>query len=280
MSWATLRWSVRRELWENRSLYVGPSLAGCIFLAGFIASLFARPEMISQMIAASPANRAAGDAYMYAALVIMATAAVVGIFYCLDAFYGERRDRSILFWKSLPVSDAVTVASKAAVVFIVLPAITIAATLVLHLIMLTVSSVILSLRGADVAALWRVVAPGEFALRLIYHIFSIHVLWYAPIFAWVLLASAWARRAPFVWAGLPILAIVVIERLVLGTSRFLEILKLRTMGGPDMFASSSDMLGNADALALVQSCGFWIGILLAIGFLAATIRVRRNNTPV
>ena len=276
MNWAALKWSVRRELWENRSLYLGPVAAGGIFLVGFIASLFARPEMIAQMTTPSPATTAP---YMYAALVIMATAAVVGIFYCLDALYGERRDRSILFWKSLPVSDAMTVVSKASIVFVVLPLITIATTVLLHFVMLMISSVIVASRGFDVGTLVRAIAPARFALRLVYHIFSIHVLWYAPIFAWILLTSAWARRAPFVWAGLPILAVIVIEQLVFGSSKFLDILKSRTLGGPEMFAGSSDMLGNAGALALAGNPGLWLGLLVAIGFLAATVRIRRSNGP-
>ena len=51
----------------------------------------------------------------------MLTAFLVGVFYCLDALHGERRDRSILFWKSLPVSDLTTVLAKASVPCRVLP---------------------------------------------------------------------------------------------------------------------------------------------------------------
>ena len=58
------------------------------------------------------------------------------MFYCLDALYGERRDRSILFWKSLPVSDLTTVLSKASIPIVVLPLLTFAVTVATQLIML------------------------------------------------------------------------------------------------------------------------------------------------
>ena len=273
-----IQWSVRRELWENRSVYVGPLAAAGIFLLGFFASLVARPAIVQQMRTAA-SGTSVTEPYMYGALVIMATGVVVGIFYCLDALYAERRDRSILFWKSLPVSDTVTVMSKAAVAFVVLPLITIAITVVLHLVMLVSSSIILIISGSSPSELWRAVAPVDLAVRLIYHILSIHVLWYAPILAWLLLASAWARRAPFVWAGIPILAVVVIERLVMGTSGFLNMLRFRVMGGPESFAGTGDMLGHVNPVVFVQSPGLWIGLAVTAVFLAAAVRIRRANGP-
>jgi ABC-2 type transport system permease protein len=276
---AAFAWSVRRELLENRSLYLGPSGAAAIFLVGFFISMIARPDVIRAMSSASASNPVAAGPYMYAALLIMATGAAVGLFYCLDALYAERRDRSILFWKSLPVSDATTVMSKAAVAFAVLPLITLAITIVVHTVMLLSSSLILVIRGADVGALWRAVLPLSLWGRLLYHMLSIHVLWYAPIFAWLLLASAWARRAPVVWAGLPVLAIVVVERLVFGTSKFLAALKDRLTGGPEMLADADDMLGHANPYVLVHSLSMWVGVALSIVFLLIAVRVRRMNTP-
>ena len=100
-------WSVRRELWENRSIYVAPILVAIVVLFGFLVSTIGLPERRREVLLLDPAKaRAAIEApYDMAAIMLILTAFIVGVFYCLDALYGERRDRSILFWKSLPVSD-------------------------------------------------------------------------------------------------------------------------------------------------------------------------------
>src|SRR6266478_1820975 len=114
-------WSVRRELWENRSIYIAPLAAAAVFLLAFLTGL-----------TLSPAHRhePLDIPYEFAAALIMGTGFIVGIFYSLDALYGERRDRSILFWKSLPVSDLTTVLSKATIPFLILPLFTVAVTVI------------------------------------------------------------------------------------------------------------------------------------------------------
>src|SRR5438132_12593891 len=99
-------WSVRRELWENRSIYIAPLAVAAVTLFGFLIATIGRA-----LSTTDPAERRAllEEPYTFAALLIMGTTFVVAVFYCLDALHGERRDRSILFWKSLPVSDLTTV---------------------------------------------------------------------------------------------------------------------------------------------------------------------------
>src|SRR5206468_10746510 len=80
--------------------------------------------------------------YELAGALIMGTALIVGIFYCLDALYGERRDRSILFWKSLPVSDVMAVLSKLAIPIVILPLLSFAVTVATQFFMLLLSTVI------------------------------------------------------------------------------------------------------------------------------------------
>ncbi|MGI9044248.1 MAG: ABC transporter permease [Gemmatimonadaceae bacterium] len=262
-------WSVRRELWENRSVYVAPLAAALIFLFGHLLSLTAGP----------PRQGAFVEPFTFASLVMMIVGVVVGVFYCLDAFYSERKDRSILFWKSLPVSDGTTVLSKAMVPLLVLPLFTTAATIVVHLVMLLMSSAALMMQGLTVTALWQEVAPLAMAVELLYHMVIIHVLWYAPIFAWLLLSSAWARRAPFLWAGIPILAIAVVEELVLGSTRFLDSLNYRLVNGPMNAAGSSDPMAHVNPAAYLGSPHFWIGLAVAALFLALAARVRRRSGP-
>jgi len=125
-AWRPLYWSVQRELWENRSIYIAPLVVAGVYLFGFLISMITLPHRMRDAMALDAAKQQAAieQPYDFAALLIMGTTLIVAIFYCLDALYGERRDRSILFWKSLPVSDVTTVVSKAIIPILVLPLVT------------------------------------------------------------------------------------------------------------------------------------------------------------
>src|SRR5258708_37612267 len=132
-------WSVRRELWEYRSIYLAPLALASLALVGFLIATLGR---------AMSTNLAQGltvleQPYTFAASLIMGAAFIVGLFYCLDALHGERRERSILFWKSLPVSDLTTVLSKASVPLVVLPVVGFAIIVVTQFIMLVISTAVL-----------------------------------------------------------------------------------------------------------------------------------------
>src|SRR5213083_1171387 len=149
-------WSVRRELWENRSIYVAPILVAIVVSFGFLVSTIGLPERRREVLLLDPAKaRAAIEApYDMAAIMLILTAFIVGVFYCLDALYGERRDRSILFWKSLPVSDTTAVVSKTSIPVVVLPLLTVAITVATHVAMLLLSSAVLLGSGMSAGALW------------------------------------------------------------------------------------------------------------------------------
>src|SRR3954463_12371733 len=142
-------WSVRRELWENRSIYMAPLIAAGVVLFGCIVTMFRLPQMRrAALLLESTRQRAAVEMpYDAAAMMIMFTAFIVAVFYSLDALYGERRDRSILFWKSMPVSDRVTVLAKAFVPLVILPLLTFIIIQVTQLIMLLISSAALAPSG-------------------------------------------------------------------------------------------------------------------------------------
>src|SRR5438128_2573320 len=223
-----LYWSVRRELWENRSIYIAPLAVAAVTLFGFLIATIGRAFSTTDL-----AERRAilEEPYTFAALLIMGTTFVVAVFYCLDALHGERRDRSILFWKSLPVSDLITVVSKASIPLLVLPLLTFAITFVTQFIMLLLSTVVLLGSGLSFSTLWSHVSLFQMSLALFYHLLVVHGLWYAPIFGWLLLVSAWARRAAFLWAALPPLAIGVVEKIAFNTSHFAAMLGHLIGGG-------------------------------------------------
>ncbi|MGA2646890.1 MAG: hypothetical protein ABSF15_19435 [Candidatus Sulfotelmatobacter sp.] len=164
-------WSVRRGLWKNRSIYIAPLAVAGITLFGFLIATMGRA-----MSEANLAQRRAvlEEPFHFAMGVIMTTAFIVGIFYSLDALHGERRDRSILFWKSLPVSDFATVLSKASIPLIVLPLLSFAIVVATQLIMLLLSSLVLLGSALSVAKLWTPVFQKS--LVLLYHLLTVHVL--------------------------------------------------------------------------------------------------------
>src|SRR5881628_2734382 len=206
-------WSVRRELWENRSIYVAPILVAIVVLFGFLVSTIGLPERRREVLLLDPAKaRAAIEApYDMAAIMLILTAFIVGVFYCLDALHGERRDRSILFWKSLPVSDLTTVLSKTSIPLVVLPVISLAIIVVTQFIMLLISTAALLPSGLA-ATTWANFNLFQQSLVLLYGLIAI-ALWHAPIYGWALLVSGWARRATFLWAVLPLLAIGIFEKI-------------------------------------------------------------------
>jgi ABC-2 type transport system permease protein len=223
--------------------------------------------------------------YDMVAGLMMLTGILVSVFYCLDALYGERRDRSILFWKSLPVSDLTTVLAKASIPLIFLPLIVFVTTVATHLIMLLGSSVVALASGQSVAALWKMVSLPQMSWLLFYHLLTAHVLWPAPVYCWLLLVSGWARRATFLWAVLPILVIAGVERIVFHTSNFAMTVGSHLIGSAPVDFSAGDAFPTNPMthLALgsfLSSSGLWLGLALAAIFLATAVRLRRYREPI
>src|SRR5947209_11200105 len=138
-------WSVWRELWENHSIYIAPSIVAAIILFGSFVGAFHLPGRRRNALLLDPAHRRAAIEMPYdiAAMMLIFTVFIVGVFYCLDALHGERRDRSILFWKSLPVSDISSVLAKVFVPLFVLPLISCGIIVAMQSLILLVSSVAL-----------------------------------------------------------------------------------------------------------------------------------------
>src|SRR6267143_6655386 len=148
-----LYWSVWRELWENRSIYIAPLAVAVVVLFGFFLSTYGMPERRRGVLLMDLAKQRAliSEPYDTAAMMLIFTVFIVGVFYCLDALYGERRDRSILFWKSLPVSDLTTVLSKVSIPLLVLPLVTFAIIVATHLVMMLWTSLLLISHGMSPA---------------------------------------------------------------------------------------------------------------------------------
>jgi ABC-2 type transport system permease protein len=284
-----LYWSIRRELWENRSIYIAPLAVAGVGLLGFLIGMMGFSHSKHAQAAPDEAHRQVFLAmpYAHAAWVLLLTGFLVGIFYSLDALHGERRDRSILFWKSLPVSDLTTVLAKASIPLVVLPLVVFGVTLALHLVMLVLDTAVLVMKGGSVAPL-----SPLFQMELVlFYGLLVMALWHAPLYAWLLLVSGWARRATFLWAVLPFLAISIFERIAFRTSYFGSLLRDRSIG----FAANALSFHTPDGAPIdphfiplaqltpgkfLSSPGLWLGLVVAAGLLAAAVRLRRYREPI
>jgi ABC-2 type transport system permease protein len=277
-------WSVRRELWENRSIYVAPLIVAIVVLFGFLISTAGLPERRHAVLLLEPAKARAAIEMPYnaAAMMLIFTAFIVGVFYCLDALHGERRDRSILFWKSLPVSDLTTLLSKASIPLLILPLVTLAIIIATQVVMLLWTSVLLITHGMSPASTWTHVPFFQQCLILLYGLIAI-ALWHAPIYGWALLVSGWARRATFLWAVLPLLGIGFFEKITFGTSHFASMLKERLLGfAPEAFAFNAHSIDcpRLTPLNYLSTPGLWLGLIFAAVFVAAAVWQRRYRGPI
>lgn len=281
-------WSVRRELWENRSIYVVPLIVAAVQVFGFAISTIGLAERRRSVLLLDPAHQRAAieQPYDLVAMMMIFILFIVGVFYCLDALHGERRDRSILFWKSLPVSDLTTVLSKVIIPLVVLPLIAFAIVVCVQLIMALETGVVLIFHGMSPATTWAAVPFFQDWLVLLYGLIAV-ALWHAPIYSWLLLVSGWARRATFLWAVLPLIAIQIFERITFGTSYFGSFVKDRLLGfAPGAFDFGAQSMHTIDSLSQItpirylSTPGLWIGLLFAAAFLAAAVRLRRYRGPI
>ena len=285
-----LYWSLRRELWENRSIYIAPLIVAGLVVFGYAISAIGLPHRRRALLLLDPVKQRAlvEQPYDVAAMMLMLTAFLVGVFYCLDALHGERRDRSILFWKSLPVSDLTTVFSKAIIPLVVLPLFIFAVIIATQFVILLISTAVLLPAGLGITT-WERLPIFQMSVVLLYGLVTL-ALWQAPFYAWLLLVSGWARRATFLWAFLPWLAVCMVEKIAFNTTHFAAMLGRRMMGSYEhafVFVKGShgavvpvvDRLNQLDPLKFMSSPGLWIGLVIAAAFFAATVRLRRYRGP-
>jgi ABC-2 type transport system permease protein len=282
-----LYWSIRREVWENRSIYIAPLIVAAVVMFAFLFTTFSLPKRMRALSSGDPSQKVMSAVIPYSAgaSAVMLTGFVVGLFYCADALYGERRDRSILFWKSLPVSDRTAVLSKVAIPIVVIPLITFTISLTMDVLMLSISTIVLVLNGMNPVMLWTRVPLIPMTAIMVYGL-TVHALWFAPIYAWLLLLSAWARRAVYLWAVLPVLTLFLIEHLMFRTTVLPDLLRYRLLGGmTEAFTTGSakapiTRFAQLDPGRFLTSAGLWVGLICAALFLVAAVRLRRKREPI
>lgn len=319
----TMQWLVRRELWEHQGMLLRAPLViaalmtlfvGVMLLSGrdMVLSINGQQATLSEAIngaylsdAVEPQRKAGmlrmiASGYMAASAPLFLMLGFVVFFYCLGALHDERRDRSVLFWKSLPVSDASSVLSKALVALVVAPLIAIAIGTAMSLLMLLMLCSALAFKGLNLFP--ALLATPELYLTplRIAALLPVYALWALPTVGWLLMVSIWARSKVFLWAvGGPLLTgafalwasrayelgwnsgwfmQAIVARVLLGTApgswllfdqqQRAELLDQASqrIDLPGIFAHSWAMMGSAD---------LWIGVGAGCAMIFIAIRLRR-----
>jgi ABC-2 type transport system permease protein len=281
---------VRRELWEHRALWLAPlCVAALVALIAAIGRIHVDMDEAPQLASESQRVALFSIIQFVLAVPLYLVALFVGGYYLLDCLYAERRDRSILFWKSLPVSDGLTVCSKLLVALVVVPFGVLALALLAHPVYTAILGARVSLGSLPPVVTWNSYEWLRTA-AVMFLVTLFVVLWWAPIAGYLLLVSAWARRAPMLWATLPFVLGPVLEgiatsfrtRYLLGFIHYrvfgiLEILgvgdaNIVTKHGLHPVGSALEVLDFRHALTAID---LWLGLAVTAALVYAAIRIRR-----
>jgi ABC-2 type transport system permease protein len=285
----TLITLMRRELWEHSSLWIAPTVIGTLLaLAAAISRHISvdmngsHMPMVDDSVSTMVLN---GSQFGFAFLTYLISAFFIS-YYALDCLYAERKDRSVLFWKSLPVSDGITVLSKFLVAVIVAPLMVLGVALVAHLVAFMLWQLRVASGHAPDLVSWNTLAwlRGDLLIVLLALLSS---LWYAPWIAAFMLLSAWIRRGPppWLWAILGVLVVPLFEYIFLRTTYLWSVVRYRRDGiwkllltrpdGHSVFSDHMRLLADLNWAAAFGSPNLWLGVVAAALLLYATARVRR-----
>jgi ABC-2 type transport system permease protein len=292
---------MKRELWEHRSIFVTPLVIASVVTLGTLTTLMFAGEFHQQLdLVIFGAQNVAGDTERRAILtgffvgsswLFLLGLGVLTIFYALDALYAERKDKSILFWRSLPVTDAETVVSKLLTAILVIPAVAFAGIVVTHLVNLVVTSLWVTSKGGDAGVMiWGSVPIFDNWLATLVVLYAIAV-WMSPFVGWFLFVSAFTKRAPLLMGFLPLVLVPMIEGIFLRSGHFAEAvwgrgakiplfaeIDLKLFFDENKMHVSDDMvslLSHLDPVKFLTSPGTWLGIIVCGLLVTAAIYVRR-----
>lgn len=292
---------LKREVWEHRSIYVTPLAIASIVTLGTLAMLMFAGGFAKELdVAIFGAQNIAGDTERQLALtgffvgtswVFLLAAMVLTVFYTLDSLYAERKDKSILFWRSMPVTDAEAVLSKLLTAIVIIPLVTVAAIIATHIVNLIVTSLWFSAKGADAGHLiWgSVPLMDNWLAALIVTLAS--AIWMSPFIGWFLFVSAYTKRSPLLMAFMPLVLIPLLELIFLRSTVFAEAVftrrgmlpLFRGMEMEEFFDEESlhvseemvSLLTHLDVVQFLTSPSMWAGAIVCGLFVTAAIYVRR-----
>ncbi|MBT8039389.1 MAG: hypothetical protein HKO85_06970 [Xanthomonadales bacterium] len=306
---------VEREYWEHKgALRTTPLVIGGIYIALLLMSIFTTAHVDNELYTFKEAVRLAGEqspeiraivveqALLGSSVLFTITMSFVVFFYLLGALYDDRKDRSILFWKSLPASDLLTIASKLLTAMVLAPFAFLVTLILTQVLMAIIGSVmVLSVDGNPWTLFLSLANPFK-AWALIGASWLAAAIWALPMYGWLLLVSSFAPRVPLLFALLPPLVISVLQ----GWIEFLRtftlennlssvikdwmfntpaILTAEVGEGEAGVALGVPLTGDfdhavtlANMLDRLLSLQMLVGLVLAAVFLAVTLLLRRRAT--
>jgi ABC-2 type transport system permease protein len=292
---------IKRELWEHRSIWVTPIAIASIVTLGTLTALVFSGKLAQELdVAIFAAQNIVGDTerrvvltgfFFVSSQLFLLGLGVLTIFYALDSLYAERKDKSILFWRSLPVTDAETVISKLLTAMLVIPAVAIVGIIATHIVNLIVTSIWVSMKGGDaVMLIWGSVPLLDNWLAMAIAIFGV-AIWMSPFLGWFLFVSAYTRRAPLLMAFLPLILIPMVEGIFTRSTNFAEavwgrgakiplfadmdIERFFEDGHPQITKEMVSLLAHIDLGKFFTSIDTWLGIIVCGLLTTAAIYVRR-----
>jgi ABC-2 type transport system permease protein len=285
-------WLIRREFWENRAIWMIPAVFGGLLL---LAALFGRVS-IPHLTSPQESRAAAGAFLGVIGGTFFIVMSIYSTWYLLDCLFTDRRDRSILFWKSLPISDATTVLIKLLVGMVIIPLVYFVAADATALLAAFILSI--RARAAIGSSLWNGEVWVQMQVLWIYVVVTA-AIWYLPIAGWLMLVSAWAKRAVMLWAILPPLLVYILERVFFGTKTVGHIISRRLMGLPsvaindpqELWTHGGNVVDNAAATStsvwqLINPSGFfssaetWIGVAVGAVLIVGAIQLRMRRSEI
>ncbi|MES2300147.1 MAG: hypothetical protein V4582_24145 [Pseudomonadota bacterium] len=306
----TMKWLIRREFWEHRGVFlrlpiiIGLALLLFVLLATMYGTMPGHVQVNGQALPMEHMGQVAAafaTYYMAVSTPIFLALSVVLFFYCLSAMHDERRDRSILFWKSLPVSDSATVLAKLATALGVAPLIAIGAAIVASVLVLLLVCIGMAVGGMSIFGPLLAQPALYLAPLQLLALLPVYALWALPTVGWLLLVSSWARSRVFLWAvGLPVLCTVTVKMIALlfdlgwNVDWFAQHIVARVLSGlvPGVWLPieqiDTQLFLDADTHmlklgVLVQQSwlslthmNVWLGAAAGAAMIAAAIRLRRS----
>jgi len=283
-------WLIRREFWENRAIWIVPAAIGAALT---LAALFGNVQVPGLSVP---------DAHVFSGVVLFGFGAaffvvmnIYATWYLLDCLYAERKDRSVLFWKSLPISDTATVLAKLFTGLIAIPLVYFVAADIATLLM----AFIVSVRAHAVlgGSLWHPDLWLQLQVLWLYLIVTV-ALWFLPFAAYLLVISAWAKRAVTLWSIIPPLSAYLLERWFVGTHWVGTVLRDRALGylphafrdntghgawataivGDEPITAPASIWHLLDPVGFLSSPATWIGLTVGIALVMAAIQLRLRCT--
>lgn len=262
---------LRREFWENKGAFrTTPLVIGGIYIALLLMSIFTTAHIDNELYTFRELIRALAkqpEAFrsdhldlvlMGSSVFFTAVLSFVVFFYLLGSLYDDRKDRSILFWKSMPASDTLTVASKLLAAMLIAPVMFWLVFIVTQIAMMLIASIMVMAVGENPWTLFLSATNPFPAWGMILLSYLASSIWFLPLYGWLVFVSSFAPRIPLLFAVLPPVVLALLQLWV----DFLRTFRL----DKSLFGLIGEWVANSPAILTVQARDGAANLALGIPF--------------